>query len=470
VRRNAALAVLPDEWAERFLAKVETWEAEGSKAHAAILSWKLDRLARNFDDGGKIIGLLQRGVIQEIRTFEKSYLPSDNVLMIAVELGMANQYVRDLSVNIRRGIREKVRRGIYSGKAPIGYVNDPKTRTIEPHPKDFPKMKRIMERFATGQYSLTAIQREMKAAGLVGRLSGKPLALSSIGNVLGNPFYYGVFMHKGEMHQGAHVPMISKATFDAIQKARIAVGKPRKRRKEKGFSFLNFATCAACGCAITGERHVKKSGLSFSYYRCTHKNRHQPCDSRSFVRDTVFAQEVRRNAALAVLPDEWAERFLAKVETWEAEGSTVRQEQIGRLTAQLDAVKAKIDRLNTAFADGSLELAEFREMKNPLIPQKADLEGKIAAVQKAKAGRLEPLRNWINEARQAGNTVERGDGLEMKSFLQNVGSNRVLRAQTLTISFLKPWDSLVETNLTARSAAADFDQTSRWWTLLDSNQ
>src|SRR5579862_9647800 len=56
----------------------------------AILTWKLDRLARNFEDGGRIIGLLQRGVIQQIRTFERTYLPSDNVLMMAVEFGMAN--------------------------------------------------------------------------------------------------------------------------------------------------------------------------------------------------------------------------------------------------------------------------------------------------------------------------------------------------------------------------------------------
>src|SRR5207245_7360186 len=123
---------------------------------------------RNFDDGGKIIGLLQRGVIKEIRTFEKIYLPSDNVLTIAVELGMANQYVRDLSVNIQRGIREKVRRGIFSGKAPLGYYNEPRLRTIEPDPETFPKMKRIFELFATGQHSLTAIQRELAAAGLVG--------------------------------------------------------------------------------------------------------------------------------------------------------------------------------------------------------------------------------------------------------------------------------------------------------------
>src|SRR5258706_5208311 len=165
------------------LRRIERGEAN------AILSWKLDRLARNFDDGGKIIGLLQRGVIQEIRTFEKAYLPSDNVLMIAVELGMANQYVRDLSLNIRRGIREKIRRGVFSGKAALGYFNDPRLRTIEPHPENFQKVKRLLGRFATGQYSLTAIRKEMAAIGLVGQRSQKPPPLSSISNLLMNPFY-----------------------------------------------------------------------------------------------------------------------------------------------------------------------------------------------------------------------------------------------------------------------------------------
>src|SRR5580700_8836179 len=177
------------------LRRIEAGEAN------AILTWKLDRLARNFDDGGRIIGMLQRGVIQEIRTFEKTYLPSDNVLLIAMEFGMANQYVRDLSLNIRRGIREKVRRGIFNGKAPLGYYNDPRLRTIEPHPKTFKKLKAILEQFATGQYSLTAIQKEMIRAGLVSKQGAKVLSLSSIEHLLKNPTYYGVFKHKGELYQ-----------------------------------------------------------------------------------------------------------------------------------------------------------------------------------------------------------------------------------------------------------------------------
>ena len=429
----------------------------------AILSWKLDRLARNFDDGGKIIGLLQRGVIQEIRTFEKTYLPSDNVLMIAVELGMANQYVRDLSLNIRRGIREKIRRGVFSGKAPLGYYNEPILRTIEPHPQNFKVVKRILEHFATGEVSLTRVQKELAVAGIVGGLSKKPLVLSSIGSMLRNPFYYGVFAHKGELHQGAHVPMITKKTFDDIQHALVKVGKTRhKRSEDKGLTFLNFATCGSCGFRITGERH-KKRGLTFRYYRCTHKNKRQHCDDRNFIRHEKFAEEVKRNAQLVVIPDDWKERFLAKIETWESESSLEKQLKIDSLKSDLNLLKVKIDRINNGFTEGSIDIAEFKELKNPLVIRKTDLEQQVVALEGSKLKRLEPLRKWVLEANAAQNEVISDNWLKMKSFLEKVGSNRILRAQTLTVSFKKPFDLLAQTNIAERDAPGDFSSTSRWW-------
>jgi len=430
----------------------------------AILTWKLDRLARNFDDGGKIIGLLQRGVIQEIRAFEKCYLPSDNVLMIAVELGMANQYIRDLSTNIRRGIREKIRRGVFSGRAPLGYYNEPRLRTIEPDPVMFPKLKRILELFATGNYTLTGIQKEMIKTGILGRQSKKPMVISSISHLFDCTFYYGVFLHKGELHQGVHVPMISKKTFDAIQAARIAVAKPRKKRSDKGFLFLDFATCGSCGFCITGERHTKRSGRQYFYYRCTHKNKKLHCDDRSFVRGDIFAGEVKRNTELVSIPDEWVEKFLARIETWEAQASQTKENKIASLKAELTAVKSKIDRINNGFADGSLEVQEFKELKNPLVPVKTGLEQQIVALEESRANRLEPLRTFILEANQAQKWVKEENWLEMKSFLKKVGSNRLLRAQTLTVEFIKPAQLLAETNIAVRSTTDISARNSRWWT------
>jgi site-specific DNA recombinase len=436
---------------------------EGSEANA-ILTWKLDRLARNFEDGGKLIGLLQRGVIQEIRTFEKTYLPSDNVLTIAVELGMANQYVRDLSVNIRRGIREKVRRGIFCSKAPLGYFNHPTLRTIEPHKKTFPKLKAVLEEFAKGDQELADVQRALTRAGLVGQRNGKPLAFATIGDLLRNPFYYGAFAHKGEVHQGIHEPMISKKTFDTIQEVLLDIGKPRNGfRKQKGFLFLNFVTCASCGCAITAERHIKRSGLKFHYYRCTYKNKKHPCNDRTYTRQEVFEAEVKRNVDLAALPDEWKEKFLTRVENWSEELQDKKQVEIERLKDKLSDIKTKLQRINNAFAEGTLDVDEFKELKNPIVPQKMEIEQNLVALQTSRADRLEPLRNWILEANTANQMVFENNLLKMKPFLRKIGSNRLLHAQTLRVSFKKPWDFLAETNLAVRSTNSVSEQTSLWW-------
>jgi hypothetical protein len=59
----------------------------------------------------------------------------------------------------------------------------------------------------------------------------------------------------------------------------------------------------------------------------------------------------------------------------------------------------------------------------------AELEQHIVTLEKSKTNRLEPLRDFVIEANQAQNWVSEENWLEMKSFLQKVGSNRLLRAQ-----------------------------------------
>jgi len=436
---------------------------EGGEGNA-ILTWKLDRLARNFDDGGRIIGMLQRGVIKEIRTFEKTYLPTDNVLMIAVELGMANQYIRDLSANVRRGIREKIRRGIFYGKAPLGYTNDPRLRTIEPHPEHFKKLKVLLEEFAKGDMSLADFHRALIEEKLFGQRSGKPMRFGPIGKLLRNPFYYGVFVHKGEVHQGIHVPMISKKTFDEIQYALLDNGKPQNGyRKQKGFLFMDFATCASCGYAITGERHIKKSGRQYYYYRCTHKNKNHPCDDRFYTSQEKFESEVKRNVELVTLSDEWKEKFLARVENWAEESFQRNKTQIEQLKGKLASLKSKLQRINNAFAEGSLDIDEFKELKNPLVPEKVDIEQNIMVLETSRSHRLEPLREWILEANAAREIVREDNWLKMKSFLKKHGSNRLLHAQTLRVLFKKPWDFLAETNLAVENTGTISERTTLWW-------
>ena len=105
------------------------------------------------------------------------------------------------------------------------------------------------------------------------------------------------------------------------------------------------------------------------------------------------------------LPDEWQELFLAKVEVWETEDAATKRNQIARFGAELAGVRSRIERFNEAFTDGSLDLQEFKEMKNPLVPRKVELEAQIANLEKTKTNRVEPVRKWILEANSLGKLV-----------------------------------------------------------------
>ena len=80
---------------------------------------------------------------------------------------------------------------------------------------------------------------------------------------------------------------------------------------------------------------------------------------------------MKRNTQLAVIPDEWKEKFLARIETWEGESSQDKQAQIDRLKPELAGLKAKIDRLNNAFADGSLDTSGVQGTQESARSQKS---------------------------------------------------------------------------------------------------
>ena len=147
---------------------------------SGILAWNPDRLARNSVDGGRIIYLVDTGKITLLKfpTFWFEATPQGK-FMLSVAFGQAKYYTDNLRENILRGIRQKLRRGEFPCKAPLGYFNEPRLRTIEPNPKTFPLVKQTLELFVTGEFSLTKIQAKMFSLGLVGK-DGNKMALSSI--------------------------------------------------------------------------------------------------------------------------------------------------------------------------------------------------------------------------------------------------------------------------------------------------
>jgi len=77
--------------------------------------------------------------------------------------------------------------------------------------------------------------------------------------------------------------------------------------------------------------------------------------------------------------------------------------------------------------------------------------------------RVEPVRNWVLEANSGEKMLSAENLGEMKAFLQKVGLNRVFRDQTLTVSLVKPWDSLAQTVASSFGDNEFPHGNTKWW-------
>ncbi len=215
------------------------------KGHAqGIICWKLDRLARNPVDGGSINWMLQQGIIQHIQSYERSYYPTDNVLVMNLEFGVANQFIIDLSVNVKRGQRQKLDEGWLPHKPPLGYLNnkyhEPGRPPIYKDEKTFYLIKKCWHLLIEKQYSLDRLRSIAKEMGLITQ-GGKPVVKSQFHAMFKNPFYYGHFLWNDELYEGKHEAMISKQEFDIAQK--IISGKYKSRPNYRIFPFTGLIRC-----------------------------------------------------------------------------------------------------------------------------------------------------------------------------------------------------------------------------------
>ncbi len=209
---------------------VENGEAE------ALLAWHPDRLSRNSVDGGRLVHDLDTGKLRDLK-FPSTWFENtpQGKFVLSMALGMAKYYVDHLSVTIRRGIRKKLRDGVYPNMPPPGYMNDPKTRTIVFDEERAPIVRRMFETYATGDYSGADIRRMATEWGLVG-VRGKPLSMSRVHAILANTFYIGIFKFSGEVYEGKHPPAHLPRTLQA-RAGRAPASRPQASPEEATVSL-----------------------------------------------------------------------------------------------------------------------------------------------------------------------------------------------------------------------------------------
>jgi site-specific DNA recombinase len=371
---------------EKMIERLKAGEAQG------ILVWKIDRLSRNPIDSATIQWLLQKEVIVSIRTPDREYRPEDNALLLSVESSMANQYIRDLSKNVKRGLKSKVDKGWMPSTAPLGYLN---TKTeirgenyIFKDPERFPLLRKAWDLMLTGSYVPQQIlnilnnewgfrTRKSKKKG------GKPMSRSTIYRMFTNQFYAGIIPYKGLFVDGKHDAMITIDEFDRVQFLLGRKGKPRPNRYE--YAYTGLVACGECGgfmSATFKEKLLKKTRELQSYYLyyCTcAREKDTTCLQKHYTNVDRMEERIEIEIdSLAILPEfkDWALRIIAeKHEEEVADRTTIYESQ----QRTLNETQKQIDNLTQMrlkeMIDDDEYLREKTRLKNEMVTMQAKMKG-----------------------------------------------------------------------------------------------
>ncbi len=457
------------------LDRIYKGEAQG------IICWKLDRLARNPIDGGQIQWMLQQGIIQHIQTFEKGYYPTDNVILMAMELGVANQFIRDLSTNVKRGLRKRTEQGLTSGVAPIGYINvtNPKTaiNTIEKDPERFDMIRKAWDLMLTGSYTVPQILEIANNEWAFKTLrrqktGGGPISRSTLYKVFSNPFYYGVFespKNSGNWVNGTYDAMISKEEFDRVQILLGRKGKPAPHTRT--FAFTGLIQCGECNAQVTAEaknqiictsckfkfgyenknacpkcetgieQMNKPTILNYVYYHCT-KRKNTDCTQGSIKVEELENQLADRLSNIQINQEylDWALSHLKATNQLEANKNEIiiksQQEAYTKISKRLEELLEM--RLNK-----EIDTEEFIEQKSKLSKQKQqylELLNQTNSIQDDRVERSEKFLQfchhaayWFEDAKQ------KKDLQRQREIITSLGSNLTLKDRILNVNWIEPF-------------------------------
>lgn len=439
----------------RMLEQIEQGKAE------AIVCWKLNRLARNPIDGGRIQWMLQQGVIKAIITSEKTYVPTDNVIQMCVEFGMATQFSIDLSKDVKRGMRDKAKLGWRPGRATVGYRNDyagvKGEKRIFKDEERFDLVKRCWDMLLTGAYGVPKIleiaTKEWNLTMRVGRNKAPtPIGLSTMYQVFTNPFYYGEYEWDGVLYRGSHEPMITRDQFNRAQDILGKKGKPHMRKYLNAYPGL--VRCGECNAMIVVNVVEKKNKTTgkmkrYRYYRCGHTRKVVDCCQSKAIVEKKLEDNFFDVVGKADIPQSFIEWALQKLKLSQQDRMEQHQRILKGHQENYAAVVKKTDTLVDRQITEATKLPEdlFQEKLKGLQQEKERLHAIINDFDASVTQWTEDLISELNFTLHLRERFGKDSYEERIVALHRLGQSIQLKDGVLNFHVREPFQSLARGKL-----------------------
>lgn len=344
---------------------------------------KLDRFSRSLRDTITCLGELADHGVGFVSLEERfDYSTPSGKLQMHILAALAQWYSENLGQEIKKGLYQRVREGLWLGDLTTGYCRglcsqcDDETcphigetdrgdgRTPILHPVDSEGVLLAFEGYATGQHTLETLASFLSARGFRTRSKKgrRPWTRSALSETLKNPFYMGLVRYQGSLLPGKQEAIVEKELWEKCRGVRrLHYDRPRAYSpKHRTYLFGGLLRCMACGGRMTAE--ARTSGR---YYRCTAHQRQVDCWApQTRVREDVLAEQMTEIVSRLVLPDDWRERILALLQ----DGNETE-----RIEAERTRLEEKLKRLRQAWIEVEIDETYYRK-------ERAETEGRLASL------------------------------------------------------------------------------------------
>jgi DNA invertase Pin-like site-specific DNA recombinase len=383
-----------------------------------LICHRVDRASRNFRNWADIGELADAGIEIHFATESLDFNSRGGRLVADIQMAVASDYCRNLSIEARKGIDQRLREGLYPGPAPVGYLNNGRGQLKTKCPLRAPFVRTLFELYLTEDYSIRSLHREMVARDLT-TTGGRPISRRTIENILGNPFYCGILRNKrtGEHFHGKHEPILSQAEFDRVQT--IKAGKYVKKQVQHEHPFRRLLYCAECSGLLTPERQKQK----YTYYRCHTKG----CPVCT-VREETVEEAVSAALTKIAFSDDDIAYLRQKYETWDYPAK-IREEQ-RQLELRLNDVTARQEKLLGLLLDETIDKATYQMQKGVLSKDAAKLQLQIATVGQHHASPAD-LEAFFELMKSVHGLYKTAKPRVQRGLIQSCFSNRTFDGKTL---------------------------------------
>ena len=337
----------------------------------ALITWKNDRLGRDRYELAMNKHTLRKNGISICYVAEQIPDTPEGVILEGLLESMAEYYSLQLSTNVRRGLRESVKKSKRIGPLPYGYTAGPdKVITVDPFAASV--VKQIFRDYAAGK-SMKEICSGLMDSG-IRATGGTPWTINKLTALLKNRKYIGEYAIKGEII-GSIPALVDQETFDKVREMMAR----NRRAPKKEWSYTDYLLtgklfCGHCEEPMVGVSGTGRHGGVYHYYDCM-GHRRRKCKKKA-VRKEWIEDLVLTQIRLILDDGELLEKIADAA--WKLYESETDTSYIDGLRAQLAEVEKGIQSILKAVEDG-LYHPSMKERMADLTAREDELKETLAS-------------------------------------------------------------------------------------------